>query len=246
MGKEFGEVDGVVRAKRRPYIPVTLSRDEVDALLAHLASPFRLIGQLLYGCGLRLSECLELRIQTLNLDHRLLTVHDGKGQKDRTVPLPETLLPDLRRQMETVRLQSEMDAKSNAAYAGVFLPAQLERKYPKAPRSYTWHWLFPARELTRMPESGQLRRYHFHPTPVQSAIRQAAEAAGIAKRVTPHTLRHTFASHLLMAGYDLQTIQKLLGHSQITTTMIYLQTVPSITLKEAKTPLDLSKDKLRR
>jgi integron integrase len=238
LGREFGKLDGVVRAKRRPYVPVVLSRSEVDAVLDHLAPPYRLVGTLLYGCGLRLSECLELRIQCLNLDARLLTVHDGKGQKDRTVPLPRCVLPEIRKQMEVVRRLHQEDLA--AGYGGVFLPRQLEKKYPKAAREFIWQWFFPAATLTSVPEGGKKRRYHLHDSHVQSAVKQAASRAGIPKRVSPHTFRHTFASHLLLANYDLQTIQKLLGHSDVKTTMIYLQTVPSSTLKEARSPLDLS------
>ena len=127
-----------------------------------------------------------------------------------------------------------------AGYAGVFLPRQLEKKYPNASRELIWQWFFPAATLTKMPGSEGKRRYHLHAAHVQAAVKQAARDAGLLKRVTPHTFRHTFASHLLLANYDLQTIQKLLGHSDIKTTMIYLQTVPSRTLKEAKSPLDLA------
>ena len=238
LGREFGKLDGVVRAKRRPHVPVVLSRLEVDAVLSHLAPPYRLVGTLLYGCGLRLSECLELRIQCFNVDAMLLTVHDGKGQKDRTVPLPRSVLPEIRKQMEVVRRLHQEDLA--AGYAGVFLPRQLEKKYRNAAREFPWQWLFPAATLTSVAEGGKKRRYHLYDSHVQSAVKQAASRAGIPKRVSPHTFRHTFASHLLLANYDLQTIQKLLGHSDVKTTMIYLQTVPSLTLKEARSPLDLS------
>ena len=237
LGREFGRIDGVVRAKRRPYVPVTLSRAEVDAVLAHLEPPYRLVGTLLYGCGLRLTECLELRIHCFNLDLGLLTVHDGKGQKDRSVPLPKKILPEIRAQMERVkRLHKEDMAKG---FEGTFLPKQLGRKYRNAAREFIWQWFFPATRLTEVALSGGMRRYHLHDTHVQRAVKQAATEAGIPKRVSPHTFRHTFASHLLLAGYDLQTIQRLLGHGEIKTTMIYLQTVPSLTLKEAQSPLDI-------
>jgi integrase len=226
-----------VRAKRRPYVPVVLSRAEVDAVLGQMAVPYRLVGTLLYGCGLRLSECLELRVQCFNLDAMLLTVHDGKGQKDRSVPLPERVLPEIRGQMELVRRVHREDLE--AGYAGTFLPRQLEKKYKNAAREFIWQWFFPAATLTAVGGSGETRRYHLHDSHVQGAVKRAAGEAGIPKRVTPHTFRHTFASHLLMAGYDLQTIQKLLGHGDVRTTMIYLQTVPDVTLKQARSPLDL-------
>ena len=235
LGREFGKLEGVVRAKRRPYVPVVLSRGEVDEVLGSLEGPYRLVGKLLYGCGLRLTECLELRVQCLNLDAMLLTVHDGKGQKDRTVPLPKRVLPEIRDQMKLVRRVHEEDQA--AGYAGTFLPRQLGRKYKNAAREFIWQWFFPAANLTKVAGADEMRRYHLHDSHVQAAVKKAA--AGIPKRVSPHTFRHTFASHLLLANYDIQTIQMLLGHSDVKTTMIYLQTVPSVTLKEAKSPLDL-------
>ncbi|HET7238002.1 MAG TPA: phage integrase N-terminal SAM-like domain-containing protein [Terrimicrobiaceae bacterium] len=147
LGREFGELDGVVRARRRPCVPVVLSRSEVDAVLSHLAPPYRLVGTLLYGCGLRLSECLELRVQCFNVDAMLVTVHDGKGQKDRTVPLPRSVLPEIRKQMEVVRRLHQEDLA--ARYAGVFLPRQLEKKYRNAAREFTWQWF--SRCPTRFP-----------------------------------------------------------------------------------------------
>ena len=237
LGKEFGQVDGVVRAKRRRYIPVVLSRAEVNALLAALEPQFRLPVLLMYGCGLRLFECIGLRLHNFNLDEGLLTIHDGKGQKDRTVPLPERAMAEVRAQMARVEELHKRDL--GRGYAGVFLPTQLEAKYRNAARDLRWQWFFPAAKLTKVAATGELRRYHLHDSQVQAAVKKAAEAAKILKRVSPHTLRHTFASHLLVAGYDLPTIQKLLGHGDIKTTMIYVQTVPSRTVKEARSPLDL-------
>lgn len=209
-------------------------------MLERLEAPYRLVGTLLYGCGLRLMECLELRIHCFNLDAGLLTVHDGKGQKDRSVPLPKRILPEIRAQMEVVRRLHKEDMA--AGYAGTFLPKQLEKKYRNAAREFIWQWFFPAARLTEIAVTGDKRRYHLHDTHVQGTVKRAAGEAGVPKRVSPHTFRHTFASHLLLAGYDLQTIQRLLGHSDIKTTMIYLQTVPGITLKEAKSPLDIGLD----
>jgi integron integrase len=237
LRREFGQLDGVVRAKRHRYVPVVLSRSEVEALLGQLQPPYHLVGLLLYGCGLRLMECVNLRVQCFNLDSMLLTVHDGKGQKDRTVPVPARALPAIREQMEFVHRLHAQDLA--AGYAGTFLPRQLEKKYKNAAKEFIWQWFFPAPTLTSIPKLGEQRRYHLHESHVQGAVKQAAARAGIPKRVSPHTFRHTFASHLLLANYDLQTIQKLLGHSDIKTTMIYLQTVPSVTLKGAQSPLDL-------
>ena len=165
---------------------------------------------------------MNLRVQCFNLDSMLLTVHDGKGQKDRTVPLPARALPEIREQMDLVRRLHAQDLA--AGYAGVFLPRQLEKKYKNAAREFIWQWFLPAPTLTFIPNAREQRRYHLHETNVQGAVKEAAARATIPKRVSPHTFRHTFASHLLLANYDLQTIQRLLGHSDIKTTMIYLQT----------------------
>jgi integrase len=186
--------------------------------------------------NLQPSTGLGLRVQCFNLDAMLLTVHDGKGQKDRTVPLPGRALQEIREQMDRVRRLHAEDLAAGSA--GVFLPRQLEKKYKNAAREFIWQWFFPAPTLTWIAQTRERRRYHLHESHVQGAVKQAAARAGIPKRVSPHTFRHTYASHLLIANYDLPTIQRLLGHSDIKTTMIYLQTVPSVTLKEAKSPLD--------
>lgn len=236
LEKEFGNVEGVVRAKRKPSIPVVLSREEVDRIIARLAAPYDLVAKLLYGCGLRLFECLKLRVQDLNFAMRVLTVHDGKGQKDRTVPLPEALVVDLHAQLNRVAQTHEADLA--VGYAGTFLPSALGEKYPRAARELAWQWLFPAMTLTSVPDTGERRRSHLHETLVQKAIKEAVRRTRIPKRASAHTFRHSFASHLLQANYDIRTIQELLGHSDVRTTMIYTHTVRSITLKEAKSPLD--------
>lgn len=236
LKKDFGKVEGVVRAKRKPYIPVVLSRDEIETTLKHLAPPFDLVVKLLYGCGLRLFECLQLRIQCFNFHAEVLTVHDGKGGKDRTVPLPKTILPELRAHLELLKDLHRRDL--DRGYSGVFLIHALEKKYPNAAKEFIWQWFFPAVQLTRVPSTGELRRYHLHETLVQKAIKQAVGKARITKRATAHTFRHSFASHLLQANVDIRTIQELLGHSDVRTTMIYTHTVKSVTLKEAKSPLD--------
>ena len=236
LEKDFGKVEGVVRAKRKPYIPVVLSREEVDRIIAKLDEPYALVVKLLYGCGLRLFECLQLRVQDLNFAMRVLTVHDGKGQKDRTVPLPEALVADLQAQLERVAQVHEADLA--AGYAGTFLPTALGEKYPRAAQELVWQWLFPAMKLTLVPDTQEYRRFHLHETLVQKAIKEAVRRSRIPKRASAHTFRHSFASHLLQANYDIRTIQELLGHSDVRTTMIYTHTVRSITLKEAKSPLD--------
>jgi len=236
LQKEFGKLDGVARAKRKKYIPVVLSREEIDQILSHLAPPVDLVVKLLYGCGLRLFECLNLRVQCLNFDAGKITIHDGKGKKDRTVPLPKVLIPELKSQLEIVKELHNRDLTRN--FAGVFLVTALNRKYPNAGKEFIWQWLFPAVDLTRVPETGEYKRYHLHETVVQKAIREAVGKTTLCKRATAHTFRHSYASHLLQANIDIRTIQELLGHSDLKTTMIYTRTVKSVTIKEATSPLD--------
>ena len=231
-----GATATVVRARRTRYIPVVLSREEVARILSEMSAPHLLVVQLLYGCGLRMSECLNLRVHCFNFDDAVLTIHDGKGKKDRTVPLPKSLIPELKAHMEKVVNLHEKDLA--AGYAGVFMPGALDRKWKSAAREFIWQWFFPARTLTLIPEENERRRYHMHESELQKALRAAARKARIPKRVTCHTFRHTFASHLLAANYDVRTIQQMLGHSDIRTTMIYTHTIPSRTLKEQVSPLD--------
>ncbi len=221
-----------MRAKKKLYIPVVLSRDEVDQIITRLSAPCDLAAKLLYGCGLRLFECLKLRVQDVNLEMRVLTVHDGKGKKDRTLPLPEVLLCELRAQLQRVIGVHRSDLSSG--YAGTFLPNRLGEKYKSAAKELPWQWFFPATKLTRVPDSGEYRRYHLHESVMQKRIKKAVGEAGIPKRATAHTLRHSYASHLLQANYDIRTIQELLGHSDVKTTMIYTHTVQSVTVKQAK------------
>ena len=236
LKKEFGEIKDVPRAKRKPYIPVVLSRDEIDRIISNLTSPFDLIVNLLYGCGLRLFECMSLRVGCFNFDTGILTVHDGKGKKDRTVPLPETLIPELKDHLETVIALHQKDLASE--YAGSFLPDLLGKKYKNAAKELVWQWFFPAKTLTFVPDENVFRRYHLHETHLQKKIKKAVNKAKIPKRASAHTFRHSFASHLLQANYDIRTIQELLGHSDVRTTMIYTHTIKSQTKKEAKSPLD--------
>jgi integron integrase len=235
LKKDFGDQRDVPRAKKSKYIPVVLSRQEVDAILNHLEYPFDLVVSLLYGCGLRLFECLCLRVQNFNFEDGILTVH-GKGDKDRAVPLPQTLIPKLKTQLEFV---SELHDKDLATgYAGVFLIDSLERKYPAAAKEFIWQWFFPQKGLTPVPGTKERRRYHLHESQVQEALKKAARQAKLTKRVKSHTFRHSFATHLLQANYDIRTIQTMLGHADVKTTMIYTHCVPSKTVKEAQSPLD--------
>ncbi|MDD2734819.1 MAG: integron integrase [Desulfuromonadaceae bacterium] len=237
LKKDFGILQGVPRAKKSLYIPMVLSRPEIDAILSELAHPYSLFVKVLFGCGLRLFEGLQLRVKDFNFDAGILTVH-GKGKKDRTVPIPESILPELRTQIEAVGKLHDKDLK--AGYNGVFLDDDIEKKYPKAPKEFTHQWFFPQRSLTKMEETGQMRRYHLHESELQRALYWAVRRAKIPKKVTAHTFRHSFATHLLQANYDIRVIQKLLGHSSLKTTMIYTHCVPVRTVKEPRSPLDLA------
>ena len=236
LKKEFGKIEGVVRVKRKPYLPVVLSREEVDRVFKNLYYPYDLVVKLLYGCGMRLSECMKLRIHNFNFDHHVLTIHDGKGKKDRTVPLPEALRDDLQNQVKKVMALHEADLKDG--YSGVFMPDRLEKKYKHAPRELNWQWFFPAKKLTFVSDTDEYRRYHLHETHVRKAIKKAVRKSKILKRASAYTFRHSFASHPIAANYDIRTIQELLGHSDVRTTMIYTRTIQSRTIKETKSPLD--------
>jgi integron integrase len=238
LKKDFGDHKDVPRAKKSKYIPVVLSRREIDAVFKHLSYPYDLVVKLLFGCGLRLFECLKLRVQNFNFDEGILSIQDGKGKKSRTVPIPRTITPELLKQLETVRKLHDTDL--TAGYSGAFLDDLLEKKYPKAAKDFIWQWFFPQQSLTPVPAKNELRRYHLHESHVQEALYEAVRRAKLTKRVTAHTFRHSFATHLLQANYDIRTIQTLLGHSDVRTTMIYTHCVPSRTVKEAKSPLDFS------
>ncbi|MFU8848573.1 MAG: integron integrase [Opitutales bacterium] len=239
LQREYELGDRVVRAKTSNYIPTVLTRAEVDKVLSKLSFPYDLLVATLYGCGLRISECLELRVSSLDFDENLVIIHDGKGQKDRSVPLPKALKAALREQVRRVAKQLERDLKTEN-FGGAFMPETLSRRRGRSEaKDLGWQWLFPAKTLTLVPDEGVFRRYHSYQQPFNRALRTAVRAAKIPKRVTAHVFRHSFASHLLAANVDLRTIQELLGHSDIKTTMKYTHTVKSRTSKEMISPLDL-------
>jgi integron integrase len=235
LTRDLGDLSGTPRAKRRKYIPTVLSRREVDVLLAELREPYALLAMLMYGCGLRLSEAANLRVH-FNFDTGMLSFQFGKGGKSRTVPLPKTIQDAIMRQFEKVRALHQEDMKKG--YDGVFLPASFAKKAKSAARELVWQWFFPAQRLTLVAATREVRRYDIHETDIQRAIKAAARRAGIPKRVSPHTLRHTFATHLLQANYDIRQIQQMLGHGDVRTTMIYTHTITS-DLKPLQSPLDL-------
>ena len=209
----------MVHAKRPQRLPVVLTRQEVQQVLGHLAGTEWLVAAMLYGGGMRLLECLQLRIKDVELSRRELLIRDAKGQKDRVTVLPDSLLPHLQDHIERVKVLFETDR--SAGRPGVSLPFALRRKYPQAEFSWGWHWVFPARSFCMDPYSHELVRYHLHHQNIQRSVKLAVHAAGITKPASTHTFRHCFATHLLEDGYDIRTVQELLGHSDVKTTMIY-------------------------
>jgi integron integrase len=219
LDRPLGELDGVVRVRRPARVPTVLTRTEVDAILDRLEGTPRLVASLLYGSGLRLLEALRLRVKDIDFAMGQLVIRDGKGRKDRITMLPQRLHAPIRAQLQMARLLHEQDLA--AGYGAVYVPDALARKYPNAPRSWIWQYAFPAPKRSTDPRSGVMRRHHLSESSIQKAVTDAVRASGITKRASCHTYRHTFATHLLEAGYDIRTGQELLGHSDVRTTMIY-------------------------
>jgi len=219
LGMELPWLQDVVRAKATRRIPTVLERAEVRRLPDAMAGEHALMARLMYGTGMRISECVSLRVKDLDLDRRQLVVRDGKGGKDRITVLPASLVEPLRRHLATARSVYERDRRHDEP--GVELPHALERKYPNAGKSWAWFWVFPQDHCSRDPRSGIVRRHHAYDQTLSRAIGAAARKTRIVKPVTSHTLRHSFATHLLDDGYDIRTIQELLGHKDVSTTMIY-------------------------
>ncbi len=235
LDKDIDGLNDVVRSKKMRRLPVVLTKHEVSRLLDNMSGINLLMAQIIYGGGLRLQECVQLRIKDIDFDRNTIVIKFGKGGKDRETLLPEIVKDDLKQHIEKIKTLFEYDRKNNTP--GVEMPLALERKYPNAGKEWIWQWAFPSQTLSVDPRTKIIRRHHIHPTNLQKHIRNAAIKAGINKRVTTHTLRHSFATHLLEDGHDIRTIQELLGHSSLKTTMIYTHVAMKNRLG-VKSPMD--------
>jgi len=219
LGQNLPWMSEIGRPRTRPRLPVILTKDELSRVFRVMNGEHALFARVLYGTGMRLSEGLQLRVKDVDFDHRAIIVRDGKGRKDRVVMLPKSLEPPLREQLGRSRVLWLSDQA--AGRGGVFMPDALERKYPRAGASWSWFWVFPQATHSVDPRSGVVRRHHMYDQTFQRAFKKAVAAAGVVKPATPHSLRHAFATHLLQGGYDIRTVQDLLGHADVATTMIY-------------------------
>ena len=235
LGLEVGVLENTVRAKRGEHLPTVLSVEEVRRLFAQMSGTPRLMAELIYGGGLRVSECCNLRVKDIDFGMNQVMVRSGKGFKDRTTLLPERLKPALEKHLKHIRGLYDEDRQANVA--GVAMPDALERKLPNASKEWAWFWLFPSRTLAVDPETHVVRRWHGTDSAIQRMIGDAARKAGITKRVTSHSLRHSFATHLLVNGVDIREVQELLGHSNVETTMIYLHVARGLRAPP-RSPLD--------
>ena len=219
LDRELSELGEIPSAKRPSRLPTVFTREEARAVLGKLKGRNRLLASLLYGSGLRLMELLRLRVKDVNFDSHQLFVRDGKGAKDRATMLPTSLTEPLGRHLERVKQQHDADLANG--FGSVGLPKALARKYPNAPKEWAWQYAFPSRQLSTDPRSGKRRRHHLSPSSLQKAVKEAVRQAEIHKPASCHTFRHSFATHLLEGGYDIRTVQELLGHKDVRTTMLY-------------------------
>ncbi|MBC7930164.1 MAG: integron integrase, partial [Rubrivivax sp.] len=219
LGVDLAYIEGIERAKRSSRVPVVFTREEAGRVLAQLEGAHALMAGLLYGAGLRVMECVRLRVKDVDFGYRQITVRDGKGEKDRRTVLPDSLAASLERQLQGVRSVHEEDLRRG--YGGVHLPYALDRKYPNAATESAWQWLFPASKISLDPRTRRLMRHHISSDVLQRAVKAAISRAGITKKASCHTFRHSFATHLLESGYDIRTVQELLGHADVKTTMLY-------------------------
>ena len=219
LGQPLDWIEGVQRAKRSSRLPVVFTKDEVKRVISHLDGTKWLMASLLYGAGLRLMECVRLRVKDIDFLRNQITIRDGKGGKDRVTMLPRRLKEPLRTHLERIKILHERDMEEG--FGHVHLPFALARKFPNAAREWYWQYVFPAPQRSIDPRSGREQRHHISETTLQKAVKQAVRAAGVKKPGSCHTFRHSFATHLIESGYDIRTVQELMGHSDVKTTMIY-------------------------
>jgi len=235
LKREIDLPSDLIRAEKSKTLPVVLTHKEALDVLNRMTGVSQLMAKILYGSGLRLMECLRLRVKDIDFGNRQIIVRDGKGEDDRFTPLPDSIIPDLQFHLQAVQLIHQKDLKDG--FGEIYLPYALAKKYPTAPREWIWQYLFPAAARSKDPVSKKIMRHHADPSVLQKAVRNAAKLAKINKPISPHVFRHSFATHLLQSGYDIRTIQELLGHKDVKTTMIYTHVLQRGGLA-VKSPLD--------
>ena len=231
-----GQKIDAVRARKKRNLPVVMTKDEVKKVIMAMSGVNQLMVKLIYGSGLRLMECIRLRVHDIDFSMNEVTVRDGKGFKDRITMLPEPVKPALSEHLSHVKIIHENDLSEG--YGHVYLPYALARKYPNADKEWGWQYVFPAKSLSKDPRSGVIRRHHIHETALQKAVKQGVKRTGMVKKVSPHVFRHSFATHLLMEGSNIRVVQELLGHKDVSTTMIYTHVLREQGIQTPKSPLD--------